>query len=598
MAIISCFYLKGLDNIIHSRIAFRFEIIFLLVLLLVDVSKVVSSISLTTNSFQEQSFLENKKQQPEAEVGKESPTLKYTEANMQQELFNSQNIKLPSSTQTDIGVEEKNKNNWIMVNHDIYGTRNSNQTIIGKHNLDKLQVKWRLVNNVEIQDPPIIIGNRGYVQDYLGNVLAFDTSTGHIIWKIKAGIGPTMGLAFDNAVLFASTASKATIIAINATDGKTIWESQVLGDPKLGYKIDPFPIVWKDYVIAGSGGGSETVRGNVTALNRTNGKIIWNFETTTGEWVKPGKTPPNGGATAWSGGSLDPETGILYIPLGSAAPYYNATTRQTPNLYSNHMVALNITNGKIVWSTPFVAHGTVLDVKVPDTHDWDTSWGSSITKVILNNGTQKKVIVGHDKMGNVIAMDATTGKEIWWKTLGQQYRTDVIPLPNGSGIIWSYGVFSYHAVDNNTLYITATNRSLDYFTDGISGHVVGAPNTFGLGSFNGTIMALDLMTGKIKWQYQTEFPPRISPLVTDGIVFAGYIPYIGKTKSGVILALDKQTGKKLWEFDVNAPIGQVGPSIGDGMLFVPTGKGKMKNTIQGLPKGEKIGGSIVAFGLP
>ena len=598
MAIISCFYLKGLDNIIHSRIAFRFEIIFLLVLLLVDVSKVVSSISLTTNSFQEQSFLENKKQQPEAEVGKESPTLKYTEANMQQELFNSQNIKLPSSTQTDIGVEEKNKNNWIMVNHDIYGTRNSNQTIIGKHNLDKLQVKWRLVNNVEIQDPPIIIGNRGYVQDYLGNVLAFDTSTGHIIWKINAGIGPTMGLAFDNAVLFASTASKATIIAINATDGKTIWESQVLGDPKLGYKIDPFPIVWKDYVIAGSGGGSETVRGNVTALNRTNGKIIWNFETTTGEWVKPGKTPPNGGATAWSGGSLDPETGILYIPLGSAAPYYNATTRQTPNLYSNHMVALNITNGKIVWSTPFVAHGTVLDVKVPDTHDWDTSWGSSITKVILNNGTQKKVIVGHDKMGNVIAMDATTGKEIWWKTLGQQYRTDVIPLPNGSGIIWSYGVFSYHAVDNNTLYITATNRSLDYFTDGISGHVVGAPNTFGLGSFNGTIMALDLMTGKIKWQYQTEFPPRISPLVTDGIVFAGYIPYIGKTKSGVILALDKQTGKKLWEFDVNAPIGQVGPSIGDGMLFVPTGKGKMKNTIQGLPKGEKIGGSIVAFGLP
>ena len=599
MAIISCFYLKGLDNIIHSRIAFRFEIIFLLVLLLVDVSKGVTSISLTTNSFQEQSFLENKKQQQaETEVGQESPTMKYTEDNIQQELFNSQNIKLPSSTQTDIGVEEKNKNNWIMVNHDIYGTRNSNQTIIGKHNLDKLQVKWRLVNNVEIQDPPIIIGNRGYVQDYLGNVLAFDTSTGHIIWKIKAGIGPTMGLAFDNAVLFASTASKATIIAINATDGKTIWESQVLGDPKLGYKIDPFPIVWKDYVIAGSGGGSETVRGNVTALNRTNGKIIWNFETTTGEWVKPGKTPPNGGATAWSGGSLDPETGIVYIPLGNAAPYYNATTRQTPNLYSNHMVALNITNGKIVWSTPFVAHGTVLDVKVPDTHDWDTSWGSSVTKITLNNGTQKKVVVGHDKMGNVIAMDATTGKEIWWKTLGQQYRTNVIPLPNGSGIIWSYGVFSYHAVDNDTLYITATNRSLDYFTDGISGHVVGAPNTFGLGSFNGTIMALDLMTGKIKWQYHTEFPPRISPLVTDGIVFAGYIPYMGKTKSGVILALDKQTGKKLWEFDVNAPIGQVGPSIGDGMLFVPTGKGKMKNTIQGLPKGERIGGSIVAFGLP
>jgi alcohol dehydrogenase (cytochrome c) len=598
LAIISYFCLKGLGNNIHSRIVFQLAIIFLIVLLIGNISTITSSITLTTNSFQEQSFLDNNKQESEAEVEKKSAPLNYTEDNTQQELFNSQNVKLPSSAQTDIGVEEKNKNNWIMVNHDIYGTRSSNQTIIGKHNLDNLQVKWRLVNNVEIQDPPIIIGNRGYVQDYDGNVLAFDTRTGDMIWKIRAGNGPTMGLTFDHAVIFASTASNATIMAINATDGKIIWESQVLGDPKLGYKIDPFPIVWRDYVIAGSGGGSEIVKGNVTALNRTNGKIIWNFDTTTGEWVKPGKSPPNGGVTAWSGGSLDPETGIIYIPLGNAAPYYNATTRQTPNLYSNHIVALNITNGKIVWTTPFVAHGTVLNVKVPDTHDWDTSWGSSITKVTLNNGTQKKVVVGHDKMGNVIAMDAATGKEIWWKTLGKQYRTDVIPLPNGSGIIWSYGVFTYHAVDSDTLYITGTNRSLNYFTDGINGRVVGAPDTFGLGSYNGTIMALDLITGKIKWQYQTEFPPRVSPLVTDDIVFAGYIPYMEKTKSGVILALDKQTGKKLWEFDVNAPIGQVGPSIGDGMLFVPTGKGEMKDTFQGLPKGEKIRGSIVAFGLP
>jgi alcohol dehydrogenase (cytochrome c) len=582
--------LKGIDNIIHTRIAFQLEITFLFALLIIGVSQIVNSNILTVSSFKEQSFLENKE--------KELAPLKYTEDNIQQKLSNSQTNKVLSPSKTDTGVEGKNKNNWIMVNHDIYGTRSSNQTIIGKHNLDNLQVKWRLINNVEIQDPPLIIGNRGYVQDYDGNILAFDTGTGHIIWKIRAGNGPTMGLAFDHAVLFASTASNSTILAINATDGKIIWESQVLGDPKLGYKIDSFPIVWNDYVIAGSGGGSEKIKGNVTALNRTNGEIIWNFDTTAGEWVKQGKSPPNGGVTAWSGGSLDPETGIIYIPLGNAAPYYNATTRQTPNLYSNHMVALNITNGKIIWATPFVAHGTVLDVKVPDTHDWDTSWGSSVTKVTLNNGTQKKVVVGHDKMGNVIGMDAATGKEIWWKNLGKQYRTDVIPMPNGSGIIWAFGVFTYHAVDNDTLYITATNRSLNYFTDDMGGRVVGAPDTFGLGSFNGTIMALNLITGEINWQFQTEFPPRVSPLVTDGIVFAGYIPYMDKTKSGVILALDKQTGKKLWEFDVNAAIGQVGPSIGDGMLFVPTEKGEIRDTNQGLPKGQRIKGSIVAFGLP
>ena len=74
--------------------------------------------------------------------------------------------------------------------------------------------------------------------------------------------------------------------------------------------------------------------------------------------------------------------------------------------------------------------------------------GSSISKVTLPNGIERKIVIGHDKMGNVIAMDARTGQEIWWKTLGEQYRTDVAPSLNGSGMVWSYGVYNYHAIDN------------------------------------------------------------------------------------------------------------------------------------------------------
>jgi alcohol dehydrogenase (cytochrome c) len=606
--------MKGFD-IIHSANAFKLEIVLFVLLIIFAISNIFNITLVPTNVFSDQSLGETKQQQlseKAAEGGVESTTMKHIMTNSQQS-FNSQDIKLPTSTQqkTDLGTEAKNKNNWVTVNHDIYGTRSSNQTIINKDNVGKLQVKWRLDNEFEIQDPPIIVDNRGYVQDYAGNILAFDTRTGHVIWKVHAGNGPTTGLAFGDGVLFASTASNATILAINSTDGKTIWQSHALGNPKAGYRIDAAPIVWKDYIIAGSAGGSLPpgtgfVKGNITALNRTSGEIIWKLDTTTGEWVKPGKTPPNGGAAAWSGGSLDPETGIVYIPLGNPSPNFNASTRQTLNLYSNHMVAVNITNGKMIWATPFIAYGTVLNVRVPDTHDWDTSWGSSISKVIFDNGTQKKVVVGHDKMGNVIAMDANTGKEIWWRTIGKQYNTNRIPLPNGSGMIWSYGVNNYHAVDNSnkTLYIAATNRGVNIFTNGISGYKIPAPHTIEQGLRNGTVVALDLRTGKIKWQYQTEFPPRVSPLVTDDIVFAGYIPFTEKAKTsstthgiktqkaGVILALDKETGKKLWEFNVNAPIGDVGPSVGDGMLFVPTGK------IEGLPREERVGGSVVAFGPP
>ena len=606
--------MKGFD-IIHSTDAFKLEIVLFVLLIIFAISNIFNITLVPTNVFSDQSLGETEQQQlseKAAEGGVESTTMKHIMTNSQQS-FNSQDIKLPTSTQqkTDLGTEAKNKNNWVTVNHDIYGTRSSNQTIINKDNVGKLQVKWRLVNEFEIQDPPIIVDNRGYVQDYAGNILAFDTRTGHVIWKVHAGNGPTTGLAFGDGVLFASTASNATILAINSTDGKTLWQSQALGNPKAGYRIDAAPIVWKDYIIAGSAGGSLPpgtgfVKGNITALNRTSCEIIWSLDTTTGEWVKPGKTPPNGGAAAWSGGSLDPETGIVYIPLGNPSPNFNASTRQTLNLYSNHMVAVNITNGKMIWATPFIAYGTVLNVRVPDTHDWDTSWGSSISKVTFDNGTQKKVVVGHDKMGNVIEMDANTGKEIWWRTIGKQYNTNRIPLPNGSGMIWSYGVNNYHAVDNSnkTLYIAATNKGVNIFTNGISGYKIPAPHTIEQGLRNGTVVALDLRTGKIKWQYQTEFPPRVSPLVTGDIVFAGYIPFTEKAKTsstthgiktqkaGVILALDKETGKKLWEFNVNAPIGDVGPSVGDGMLFVPTGK------IEGLPREERVGGSVVAFGPP
>jgi alcohol dehydrogenase (cytochrome c) len=518
----------------------------------------------------------------------------------------------PKSFNSGIGIETKNTNNWITVNHDIYGTRSSNQSIINKENVAKLQIKWRLINDVEIQDPPIVIGNKGYVQDYGGTVIAFDTGTGKVLWEVKAGTGPTMGLTFDNEIVYAATSFNDTVVAINSTDGKIVWQSQTLGNPKTGYNIPTYPVVWRDYVIVGSAGGGdipngvEPVRGNITALNNTNGKIIWNLHTTSGQWVNPRTSPGyNSGANDWSGGSLDPETGIIYMPLGSASPNFNDTTRQNGDLYSNHMVAINITNGQIIWATPFVARGTVLNVKVPDTHDWDTSWGSSISKVTFDNGTQKKIVIGHDKMGNIIAMDAATGKEIWWKILGKQYDTDSVPKPDGSGMVWSYGIFNFHAVDNNnTLYISATNRGLNYFTDsGVAGHRIAAPHTIDLGLRNGTIAAMDLRTGKVKWQSATEFPPRVSPLVTNDIVFAGYIPFTEKTKgshhtssttrSGVILALDKKTGQKLWEYNVNAQIGEVGPSIGNGLLFVPTDKIQVQS--KNMPRG---GGSIVAFGIP
>ena len=497
----------------------------------------------------------------------------------------------------ETGLEDRNKDNWVFVNHDIYGSRNSNQTQIDKSNVGDLKVQWRLNNTFEIQDPPIIVNGSGYFQDYIGNIISFDTLTGNIKWRLDLDGGPTMGLYFSDGIIYATVGTKAKIISVDSKNGEILWESPKLGDTGLGYAINSPPLIWKDYVIAGSGGsglppGKGFVKGNITALNKTDGSILWNIDTTTGAWVENGKNPPNGGATAWSGGSIDADTGIAYIPLGSASPNFNASTRQSPNLYSNHMVAVDIREGKIIWATPFIAHGTVLNVKVPDTHDWDTSWGSTVSNVKFENGSTKKIVIGHDKMGNVIAMDASNGKEIWWTSLGRQVNTDSPPSPSGSGMIWSYGIYNYHAVDEDTLYITATNRGLNFFTEGLSGHKEDPENSIEQGLVNGSIYALDKKSGNVKWKIDTDYPPRVSPMVSNGVVYTGYIKFGENYRTGIILALDSNTGEKLWEYDVRGSISPVGASIGDGMLFVPTDK---VNLYPNEDDDNEIGGSIIAF---
>jgi glucose dehydrogenase len=49
---------------------------------------------------------------------------------------------LPKSSNTTLGTESNHQNDWITANHDIFGAKTSAQSIIGKNNVNKLQVKW------------------------------------------------------------------------------------------------------------------------------------------------------------------------------------------------------------------------------------------------------------------------------------------------------------------------------------------------------------------------------------------------------------------------------------------------------------------------
>jgi alcohol dehydrogenase (cytochrome c) len=517
---------------------------------------------------------------------------------------------LPKSSNTTLGIEPEHKDNWITANHDIYGTRSSQQTIIGKNNVNKLQVKWMFHSNFPIEVPPIIVGNRGYIIDNGMRVMAFDVNTGLNLWKFDPGasrvrvVGQTAhGITYDNGIIFAGTGGNATTVALNATNGKLLWQSVPVGDPTKGYRAPGPPIVWKDIVIEGNALGDNppfpALHGVLTAFNRTNGEKIWNLTTTVGSWVQGRNATINGGASTWSGGSLDPRTGIIYVPTGNASPDFNDTSRPGPNPYSSSMLAVDAKTGHILWAKQLVGHNT---------HDWDGGFGSSIATMTTFNGAKEKTVIVHGtKRGDAFALDATNGNVIWNDTVAVQHNTEVQAKPNGSGPVWpgpGGGVEAYSANDNHTAYFAVTNMAYNFFSsDG--GHVAPSFDAIANGVGNGTITAIDIKTGKVKWVYPTEFPTLVSPAVTNGVVFSGHLTALGKpytfrdsdgapldsplNPSGIVIALDANTGKKLWEFNVGAPIGTGGPSVGHGMLFVTTGNPAAT---------PNKGGDVVAFGLP
>ncbi|MFZ3149833.1 MAG: PQQ-binding-like beta-propeller repeat protein [Methanothrix sp.] len=502
-----------------------------------------------------------------------------------------------------------------MVNYDNSMSRHSPQTEISKDNVNQLQVKWILNTGSTIEPSPLIVGKIGYAQNNNYQVIAFDMDTGQNKWKYdpKTNVpSPSHGMIYDNGVIYAPTGPNGTVIALDAENGTKIWESPALQPLGGSFMLTAPPLIWNNYVIAGSAFGDfpgfdAPTKGTVTALDKKTGKIIWQINTTVGEWVTGKNASINGGAATWSGGAIDAEKGIVYLPCGNPAPDFDASTRPGEILYANHVIAVNISNGKILWATPFVAAGTVLNVTIPDTHDWDTAWGTNLATVDLGKGPQK-VVIGHNKRGDIMAMDANTGKPIWWRNIAVLHNENIPATPNGTNATWpgsGAGIEDYTAFDNSTVYAAVSNQGMIFYSgQGVAGRSLPDFESMPNGIGNGSIVALDLQTGNIKWEHKTDFPTWASPLVTNGVVFSGHVTAVGTPykfdsnygdpvdtpliSSGILIALDADTGKHLWEFNVGAPVGIGGPSVGNGMLLVPTGGGQTPNE----------GGYIVAFGLP
>ena len=151
------------------------------------------------------------------------------------------------------------------------------------------------------------------------------------------------------------------------------------------------PTVYKDTLFIGWAGkdwaDSEAPPGRVFAVNAQTGKLKWTFDALPEQQEKL-----TGTANVWASMSVDPEHGILYLPVSSPSPNFYGGNRKEKLPLATSVTALNADTGKVMWSRQIVHH---------DIWDYDTNAAPMLVD-IHKDGKTIPALVQTSKMGIIV----------------------------------------------------------------------------------------------------------------------------------------------------------------------------------------------------
>jgi alcohol dehydrogenase (cytochrome c) len=509
--------------------------------------------------------------------------------------------------------------NWVTYSGNYSSTRYSALTKVNPTNVKNLELKW-MYQGAAVgawQASPLVVDGIMYVTQRPNDVVALDAKNGRVFWIYRYPVAPNplvccgannRGLAILGTTLFMGTLD-AHLVAIDAMSGHPLWNTRV-ADTKAGYSLTLAPLVVKDKVIVGVGGGEYGIRGFVAAYDAKSGREAWRFSTIPNPGEPGFETwapcPPvsntfcdsdawkHGGGSVWVTGSFDPEFNLTYWGVGNAGPDWNADQRPGDNLYTDSVVALDADTGRLKWHYQFTPH---------DRYDYDSVQVPILADIMWNGGPLKAMLWAN-RNGNFYVLERATGRFLsghpfvkvnWMSRFDERGRPIQTVQPPGQptwpgnqgGTNWyspSYsprtGLFYVSAWENYATIFGGT--PVEYqegrnFGGGVNRPhvpVPGAPspgirrgpiNNWTEAAATGAVLALEATTGETKWRFpMTDVADGGILTTASDLLFAG-------GREGYFHALDARTGTLLWKASLGAQIvnGPVTFEV-DGKQYVAT----------------------------
>ena len=344
---------------------------------------------------------------------------------------------------------------WPMYTADLRGSKYSPLDQIDATNFNKLEVAWRFkTDNLgprpenKLEGTPIMVGGMVYTTGGSRRAaVALDARTGELKWiysmdeGLRAASAPRQlsgrGLSYwtdgkgDDRIVLVTIGYR--LVELNAKTGQPVpgfgkngivdlKEGVIIGkDTQIDLDrgeigLHSTATVVNDTIIVGSsmaeGLGyrySTNAKGLVRAFDAKTGKQIWRFNTIPypGE---PGNDTWDKESWSWTGNNgvwtqitVDPEAGLVYLPVESPTIDTYGGNRPGNNLFAETLVAVDLKTGVRKWHFQLVHHPI---------WDHDISSAPLLVDAVID-GRPRKLVAQPTKQSFLYVFDRITGQPIW-----------------------------------------------------------------------------------------------------------------------------------------------------------------------------------------